>query len=560
MSKIRLKTTALLLPIVIAILFLTGCRTSTMTLIAPQPASLGTHAGDITAFDIIITGGEKALVGGTSSPKPHQINSTTQPKHLLEQSVRAAFEMAGFKIEPHADYQVKIHINECFAGWTPTYPKLNTKVSLQVEVCRADQIVFSGIIGSEHSAGLSSTGYGAHKRAHASIQIAFKDALTQLRQNNDFLLALKHRTVSRKTPPQLFEEYSSIGKYKDGRYRSFYDDGSLRSEGTYNLDGKEGQWRTFSPNGKISAKEVYRDDQINGPANYYFDSGTLRLKGNWTAGMKTGAWRSYFRTSILESEVNWDNNQMHGTAQNFHPNMELKSSVKYDRGAMSGTFLSYHPNTILASEGNYIRDTREGEWKFYHSNGHISEMEQWNTGKKDGEFWSWHQNQTPKYREFFKMDCKEGHWQKWYPNGQLKLTGSFDNNLKTGKWQRWLENGIPIMQGHFDRDIRIGKWLLWHNNGELAQSCYHFENTSTCWACFKPDGSRDLEAETAKLREVDQERMNTLDSYNNIEQSFKKNTALLNKIEKELKRSEQEYKTRHKDYVRRYNEFHQPQQ
>lgn len=63
---------------------------------------------------------------------------------------------------------------------------------------------------------------------------------------------------------------------KDGYYRFFYPDGSVRAECHYVHDKLEGISNFYYPTGKIKSKENYRNGSLSGLSHFFYETGRLR--------------------------------------------------------------------------------------------------------------------------------------------------------------------------------------------------------------------------------------------------------------------------------------------
>lgn len=72
---------------------------------------------------------------------------------------------------------------------------------------------------------------------------------------------------------------------REGIWEQFYDDGTLRLQGSYLNDEKEGQLRTFFVDGKLMMAGQYRDGHQDGTWIYYDETGKVTLKEYYEEGI-----------------------------------------------------------------------------------------------------------------------------------------------------------------------------------------------------------------------------------------------------------------------------------
>ncbi|MGC3999957.1 MAG: hypothetical protein QM767_21955 [Anaeromyxobacter sp.] len=123
-------------------------------------------------------------------------------------------------------------------------------------------------------------------------------------------------------PPDGFEEYcerlDELGReLKQGPARTFYDDGLLWTEttweknkrsgpytefhrggaraiqGTYLADGKEGTWTIWFPDGKIEERSSWRNNTPDGPFVSFWPGGLPKVVGRHCLGAQCGRWTTF---------------------------------------------------------------------------------------------------------------------------------------------------------------------------------------------------------------------------------------------------------------------------
>ena len=92
-------------------------------------------------------------------------------------------------------------------------------------------------------------------------------------------------------------------------------------------DGKpNGYWKTFYENGVIKSEGNRRDLQLDSIWKFYSDSGKLNLSINYYQGKKNG-----FRTTFLKTETieeYFKNDVKDSITYPLYPNGKIKSKVK----------------------------------------------------------------------------------------------------------------------------------------------------------------------------------------------------------------------------------------
>tara|TARA_R110002020_G_scaffold249405_1_gene463337 strand:- start:93 stop:326 length:234 start_codon:yes stop_codon:yes gene_type:complete len=58
------------------------------------------------------------------------------------------------------------------------------------------------------------------------------------------------------------------GKYNDGEYKEWYDDGRLKYEYMYKNNKKEGNYKRWHRNGQLAEECVYKNNKLEGVENF----------------------------------------------------------------------------------------------------------------------------------------------------------------------------------------------------------------------------------------------------------------------------------------------------
>lgn len=105
---------------------------------------------------------------------------------------------------------------------------------------------------------------------------------------------------------QLLKElYYNYGKLKDGVYKSFHDNGKIKSEYTSKNNKKEGIYKSWHDNGKKEYVSNYKDGKREGNLKRYDRYGNLEWDLNFKNDKEHGRWRTYKDGElVLDTEFN----------------------------------------------------------------------------------------------------------------------------------------------------------------------------------------------------------------------------------------------------------------
>lgn len=132
-----------------------------------------------------------------------------------------------------------------------------------------------------------------------------------------------------------WEELLSDDRSEDAVWRG------LREEGSYRDGVRDGAWR------------AWRSD------------GSLRWVGNYREGLRDGLWETYGLLGHLETELQYEAGSRHGDWRAYGESGALVEEGQYDQNHASGRWTVYYSSGQVKERGRYVHGLREGVWEFY---------------------------------------------------------------------------------------------------------------------------------------------------------------------------------------------------
>lgn len=202
---------------------------------------------------------------------------------------------------------------------------------------------------------------------------------------------------------------SAQSRFEDGPYKTYYESGQVKSEGSY-LNGKpDGKWIDYFENGQISSEYSYANGKYDKTSHKsYYEDGTLK------------------REVISETD--------YFIAIGYYESGNLKYKRKFD----GGFYKEYDENGLLKIEANYVKSDLYGSWILYHDNGNVA----------------WQVNYLNGYRN--------GAYKQYYENGQLKLEGVIIKEKKNGLEKRYTIDGNLEWKGYYKDDAFDKTWTRYN--------------------------------------------------------------------------------------------------
>lgn len=142
----------------------------------------------------------------------------------------------------------------------------------------------------------------------------------------------------------LEEEYYVVNGKKEGLYKKYYPDGSLR--------------KTC----------FYLNDEINGDFIKFYQNGTLKYKIPYVNGYKNGKYIRYYENGNIETEATYLNNLLEGECRNYYENQQLNRITYYTQNFCTTTSMSYYINGNLNKVRTFTSYPDKQEIKLYFEN------------------------------------------------------------------------------------------------------------------------------------------------------------------------------------------------
>jgi antitoxin component YwqK of YwqJK toxin-antitoxin module len=141
---------------------------------------------------------------------------------------------------------------------------------------------------------------------------------------------------------------SATGRYSNdeavGEWTYYYEDGTTSTKGKFIGGKKDGYWSTFSNDGSLKSEVTF--DNGSGEYREYYPDKKLKVKGQVVEGQHEGKWSYYAVDGKLEGECTFVQGK--------------------------GTYHGYYPSGTLQTKGQLENDMRVGTWELYEQDGKLS--------------------------------------------------------------------------------------------------------------------------------------------------------------------------------------------
>ncbi len=251
------------------------------------------------------------------------------------------------------------------------------------------------------------------------------------------------------TKLEVQNEYYPDGKIKvSSMFRNGISEGVKRE---YNTEGKIEKGYIYS-NGKIVSEGIVKEDgNRDGLWKDFYEDGTLRAEGKYDNGRQTGEWKYFHQNGKLEQSGKFNKNgKPEGSWKWYYETGKLLKEELYRGGLRDGMSTEYDENCKIIEEGEYLHGLEEGSW--FEVVGDSYTRGAYRDGQRTGLWvqYSLIQNETKtdsilSFKGSFTEGLPDGKQAYYWDNGKIKDEGSYIMGRKEGEWMKYNSDGTLFM-------------------------------------------------------------------------------------------------------------------
>lgn len=297
---------------------------------------------------------------------------------------------------------------------------------------------------------------------------------------------------------------------KQGRWKFFYDDFTVKLEGVYKDDKKNGYFKEYDQNGSLLSVKKYVNDvlQVEAPEvtslklkTDYYPDGKVKTVASYNGDVPEGIRREYnekgeitagyvYSKGVLTGEgiVDEEGTKV-GSWREYYPNSTLRSVGTYANGKPVGNWKYYYENGKLESEGKYTKSgLLDGTWRWYYDDGNIRRIQSYIAGMEDGQYEEYDENARLIVKGQYAEGVEEGEW--IYDFGNYRETGNYKGGARYGKWKSYYADGTLRFEGDYIDDNLNGRvnWY-WPSGKRKDQGNYLNGSREGDWITYNADGT-----------------------------------------------------------------------
>jgi len=312
------------------------------------------------------------------------------------------------------------------------------------------QTVYRNIVNA-----LSANGY---KRIDNEIN---DDNITVTYSSPSFMLVIKTETTKHAYNSTTFETNRIYLTRKGGIYDEdngekieYWYSGGVKERYTLKDGKKNGKYQSYYSDGTLECVCNYVAGKMTGTFTLYHENGNVKYTGTMLNGKKNGLIIEYDDDGSKISEANYTNGVLNGKYTFFHPNGKIKETGTYLNGKYNGLITEYEETGIKSTELTYKNGVAEGKYIVYDADGRISETGTLVDEKKNGQVIENGYDDDGKLAlQIFSN----------YINGEKH--GLFETKvLKDGKWR-------TVLYSNYDHGTPNGPAKEWEPNADTVVFC-----------------------------------------------------------------------------------------
>lgn len=140
----------------------------------------------------------------------------------------------------------------------------------------------------------------------------------------------------------------------DNQQNEECDANAILEQGRFKEGKKNGVWKSYYCNGSLKSEITYADDKKLGWAKIYWANGKIMEEGFWRINHWEGKYKMYYETGALYYDFNFDENgKRDGNQKYYHPNGKIMYEGTWKDSKENGIVKEYDASGNLLAENFY---------------------------------------------------------------------------------------------------------------------------------------------------------------------------------------------------------------
>ena len=309
-----------------------------------------------------------------------------------------------------------------------------------------------------------------YEQGSLKSEITYKDDLKngylkEYAENGDLL------KISKYVDDILQPEAEEIQKLET--QNEYYPDGKVKISAMFRNGVPEGIKREYKSDGTIEKAYLYKNGVIIGEGivmedgnrdghwkDYYAD-GSLKAEGNYDNGKQIGEWKYYHSNGKTEQTGKFNKQgKYEGTWKWYFDNGQLLKEERYRNGLRDGLSTEYDETGKVITEGEFVDGNEDGPWFELIGDNFIRGT--YRDGLRNGMWYNFYLDRNGEktdslcyYKGSFIEDNPDGKHIWYWENGKVKDEGVYVNGRKEGDWYKYNFDGTLFMTITYKQGVEI---------------------------------------------------------------------------------------------------------
>ena len=313
----------------------------------------------------------------------------------------------------------------------------------------------------------------------------------------------------------------------EGEWKTFYENGILKSKGSRKVFELDGLWEFYYENGTIQRRVEFEKGQKNGKKWSYDENGTLLTESAFNNNIQVENQRVYDPAGWLKKRIPFAAGKPHGWGREWASDGRVIALFEYDQGRLrstqrinalddqnrkTGLWMEWNSMERKTEEGPWRAGKRHGVFKFYDGFGQLDYLEKYEFGEVVQDTKATtpvdvrttvHPNGVIATRATYSEGELVGVWREYDDQGTLESGALYERNKKVadgitdeqgrrmGAWVWYDDMGQKKSTGNYLLGKEEGLWEYFSNIGQIIQEG-SFKNGRYHggWTWYYPDGSK----------------------------------------------------------------------
>lgn len=246
-------------------------------------------------------------------------------------------------------------------------------------------------------------------------------------------------------------------------HNEYYPDGKLKISAMFRNETPEGMRREYKPDGSIEKSVMYHNGVITGEGNVlddgnkdgwwkeFFNDGSLKAEGNYEDGKSNGEWKFNYLNGKMEQTGKFNKQgKPDGKWKWFYEDGNLLREENYRNGLRDGILSEYDEDGKLIQEGEFVNGSEDGPWFYLTGDDYVKGS--YRDGLRTGIWYTYslqkHDDKTDSLLMFkgnFIDDLPDGKHTWYWDNGKVHDEGFYIMGKKEGDWMINNSDGTPFL-------------------------------------------------------------------------------------------------------------------